>query len=130
MKPPSEAKMDNEYLRRNVVHAASVGMASGANVALRRIRGWKRTPKWLEEILAGIAKRGEMVCPELARHRDEDEIVCPHCGKIGRLEIMQRIYFDDSPHEFFVECLNCGHRGPLCRNHEKAWSELCTEERE
>lgn len=63
-----------EYLRRNMLHASSVGAAANSRVALKRINGWKNPPKWLVEALEGIAIRCENVHPEMAKHRDEIKI--------------------------------------------------------
>ena len=63
--------MSEEYLRRNLIHAASVGMKENAQASLRRLRTQKSPPGWLIKSLEGIVERGERVCPELAARRDE-----------------------------------------------------------
>lgn len=65
-----QAKLD-EYLRRNLIHASSVGIAAGADAALKRLATMKRPPKWIVESFTGIAERAAKVHPEVARHRDE-----------------------------------------------------------
>ncbi len=61
----------DEYLRRNLLHASSVGMKANAEAALKRLDGLTRQPMWLVRMLEGIVERGERVCPEMAAHRDE-----------------------------------------------------------
>lgn len=67
-----------EYLRRNLIHASSVGANVGAQKALRRLRRMKNAPKWLEEALQGIVKRTDEIPAALAAWRDE---VYPERGK-------------------------------------------------
>ena len=64
----------DEYLRRNMLHASSVGAEANAKTALERVSGWKNSPKWLVEALQGIIDRCEKVAPEMAKHRDEIEV--------------------------------------------------------
>lgn len=66
--PPPEVV---EYLRRNKVVAASIGMKANAEAAAKRLRSTAQPPKWLLELLDGIVERGEQVVPEVAKHRDE-----------------------------------------------------------
>lgn len=66
----TQEEMD-EYLRRNLLHCASVGMKANAEAAAKRIRETRRPSKWLLRLLDGIVERGERVCPEMAKHRDE-----------------------------------------------------------
>lgn len=61
----------DEYLRRNLLHASSVGALANAEAALERVRRWKSQPKWLVELLKGIIERAGRVEPEMAAHRDE-----------------------------------------------------------
>ena len=63
-----------EYLRRNLLHAASVGVVANSKASLERIK----RPKWLIKALEGIIERAERVEIEMARHRDE---LNPHRGK-------------------------------------------------
>lgn len=63
-------KMD-EYLRRNLLHASSVGANANAKFAKDRLLKTKRPSKWLIEILSGIIDRTERVHKEMAAHRDE-----------------------------------------------------------
>jgi len=60
-----------EYLRRNLIHASAVGIAAGADAALKRLAVMKRPPKWIVESFTGIADRASKVHPEIAAHRDE-----------------------------------------------------------
>lgn len=60
-----------EYLRRNELHCASIGMKANAEAALKRLDGHTRQPMWLVQLLQGIVDRGNRVCPEMAAHRDE-----------------------------------------------------------
>lgn len=60
-----------EYLRRNELHAASLGMKANAEAALRRLDSLSRQPMWLVRLLEGIVDRGEQVCREMSAHRDE-----------------------------------------------------------
>jgi len=62
---------ENEYLRRNVILASSIGMKANAQAALKRLDSLSRQPMWLVRLLEGIVERGERVCPELVAHRDE-----------------------------------------------------------
>ena len=60
-----------EYLRRNLLHAASVGALAGAEKSLARILTWKKPPQWLVESLSGVKERAQRVASEMAKHRDE-----------------------------------------------------------
>lgn len=60
-----------EYLRRNTIHCASVGARAGAESALERLGKLRKRPKWLVEVLEGIASRAARVASEMASHRDE-----------------------------------------------------------
>lgn len=59
-----------EYLRRNLLHAASIGCSANISVALDRLRGIKRTPKWLMALLEGALARSAEVAPEMAKWRN------------------------------------------------------------
>ena len=65
------SEWNKEYLRRNLIHAASIGMKGNAEYALRRLSSHQAPPLWLLNTLAEIVERGEKVCPELAAHRNE-----------------------------------------------------------
>jgi hypothetical protein len=60
-----------EYLRRNLIHASSVGALAGAEKSLARILTWKKRPRWLVDSLEGIKERAQVVAGEMAKHRDE-----------------------------------------------------------
>lgn len=69
----ADAAME-EYLRRNLLHAAAVGAEANARAALQRLLETKRPRKWLVEALDGIATRANRVAKEMAAHRNEIEI--------------------------------------------------------
>lgn len=60
-----------EYLRRNLIHAGSIGMTAGLKTAMRRLSETKRPPKWLLAQLRGILDRAERCPPELAAWRNQ-----------------------------------------------------------
>jgi hypothetical protein len=62
--------MHEEYLRRNLVHAGSVGVRAGISNALDRLEATKRPPKWLVAQLAGLLGRAEKSSAELAKWRN------------------------------------------------------------
>ena len=59
-----------EYLRRNLIHAKSVGAQAGVRVAIERLSARKDAPKWLLEQLRGVAERLEPVPHEIAEWRN------------------------------------------------------------
>ncbi len=63
----------SEYLRRNLLHCASVGAMAGADAAIKRLSKTKRPPKWLLVMLEGVRERAGRVSVEMAKHRDEME---------------------------------------------------------
>jgi hypothetical protein len=68
----SEAKtVSAEYLRRNLVHAKSVGVCSNLEAALRRLKALKKPIKWLIDNLYGTLGRAGSVSQEMVRHRNE-----------------------------------------------------------
>lgn len=68
-----KAKMD-EYLRRNHLHASSVGANANARHTKGKLLTQKRPAKWLLKALDGIIERTEKVEKEMAAHRDEIEV--------------------------------------------------------
>ena len=60
-----------EYLRRNLLHAASVGARENTRVAIARLQKRRRRIQWLEDLLAGVLERAGRVSHEMAVHRDE-----------------------------------------------------------
>ena len=62
--------MHEEYLRRNLIHASSVGSTAAFAKAIERLSKTKNPPKWLMEMLRGGLERAEKVCPEVAKWRD------------------------------------------------------------
>lgn len=68
-----EAKIVSaEYLRRNIIHAKSVGVCGNLKAALKRLKASKTPIKWLIENLQGFLGRAEVVSGEMAKHRDEE----------------------------------------------------------
>lgn len=65
-----------EYLRRNQLHASSIGVVSVARAAIKRVKNLKRPPKWLLKHLEAIHRRAEPLPKELAAHRKEVEAAC------------------------------------------------------
>lgn len=61
----------DEYLRRNLLHAAALGCEANARYVAGRLRDMSRPPKWLVRYLDSIVERAERVAAEMARHRDE-----------------------------------------------------------
>lgn len=68
---PNKTDELKEYLRRNLLHCASVGANANTKAALKRINNWKKKPTWLLEILEGIINRTSSISVEMAKHRDE-----------------------------------------------------------
>jgi len=67
-----EAKIVSaEYLRRNLIHAKSVGVCGNLEAALIRLQASKSPIKWLIENLKGSLGRAKVVSGEMAKHRDE-----------------------------------------------------------
>lgn len=69
--PKLPIKKMEEYQRRNLLHASSVGANANARHALGKILEQKRPAKWLIKSLEGIIERTERVHHEMAAHRDE-----------------------------------------------------------
>lgn len=61
----------DEYIRRNMLHAASLGAATNLKHVRERLSGRKNVPYWLKEELADIQKLINPLPAELAAHRDE-----------------------------------------------------------
>lgn len=59
-----------EYLRRNSIHAKSIGAQAGVRVALERLTKRKDAPKWLVKQLEGVASRLAPVPHEIAEWRN------------------------------------------------------------
>ena len=72
--PTLPKQMLEEYLRRNLLHASSVGAEANSKAVLKRVKSLKRPPKWLVAALEGVIERCEKVSPEMAKHRDEIEL--------------------------------------------------------
>ena len=61
-----------EYLRRNVIHAAACGSKAAADVSLQRLNARKRpAPKWLVENLEAILHRMPAVIDAVREYRDD-----------------------------------------------------------
>ena len=61
---------NNEYLRRNLLHAGSIGAYVTTVKTLERLQNLKRPPVWLVEALQGIESRTKKLPHELAQWRD------------------------------------------------------------
>ena len=61
----------DEYLRRNLLHASSVGVRANIEAAIKRLASQKRTPKWLMQLLKQTCAQAERVRQEMADHRNE-----------------------------------------------------------
>jgi hypothetical protein len=61
----------DEYLRRNLIHAKSVGIGAGLKSSISRLENNKNSPKWLINTLKGLHERSLPVASECAKHRDE-----------------------------------------------------------
>ena len=69
-----EAKtVSEEYLRRNIIHAKSVGVCGNLDAALKRLLVSKKPMRWLISNLKGSLGRARVVSGEMAKHRDEVE---------------------------------------------------------
>lgn len=75
MNKRTRARVD-EYLRRNLLHAASIGIQASCDLLLIRYARLKRPPKWAILQTEVIKERIMNVAPEMARHRDEIRLTC------------------------------------------------------
>lgn len=64
---------EKEYLRRNELHAKSVGVYFGILAVVERINTMRRKPKWMLEILNRELVKADAVQKEMAAHREEME---------------------------------------------------------
>jgi hypothetical protein len=69
----SVKKVNQEYLRRNLLHASSVGVVAGLESAINRLRELKRCPRWLFLKLSTEHVKACAIATEMAKHRDEIE---------------------------------------------------------
>lgn len=60
-----------EYIRRNMIHGASLGAATDLKYVRERLSRVKNRPLWLANELANIQKQINLLPPELEAHRDE-----------------------------------------------------------
>ena len=60
-----------EYLRRNLVHASSVGARANLQWILKRLRERQHNPKWLMKALMGVGRRIGDLPEEIAKYRDQ-----------------------------------------------------------
>lgn len=67
----ADKKMQQEYLRRNLVHAKAVGVQAGIKAAIDRLEGNKNRPQWLVDLLRREYEKTDSICTEAAKHRDE-----------------------------------------------------------
>ena len=61
----------DEYLRRNLQHARSIGVCADLKVAIDRLVKCKHPPKWLMRRLVDALGRASELPRELAAHRNE-----------------------------------------------------------
>jgi hypothetical protein len=59
-----------EYLRRNLIHASSVGVVSNTRAVIDRLSKSNRHPKWLLDAMGGILDRAEPLPSALAEYRN------------------------------------------------------------
>jgi hypothetical protein len=64
---------EKEYLRRNQLHAKSVGVYFGIKAVIDRVENMRRKPKWMLEILNRELIKAHAVRLEMAAHREEME---------------------------------------------------------
>lgn len=62
--------MNEEYLRRNLVHCSAVGVAADLSAVLDHLLATKHPPKWLVEQLKRTHAKSCKVPVEVARWRD------------------------------------------------------------
>jgi len=62
--------MHKEYIRRNLVHAGSIGVRAGIAQSIHHLRLMKRPPKWLVKQLEALYPRADQAAHELARWRN------------------------------------------------------------
>lgn len=74
---------EKEYLRRNLLHAKSVGVHFGIKSVIDRVEKMRRKPKWMLEILRRELVKSDAVQKEMAAHREE--------MKEGRAAILGRL---------------------------------------
>lgn len=67
----ADKEMQQEYLRRNLIHAKSVGVQAGIKTAIDRLEGNKNSPQWLVALLRREYVKTDSICTETAKHRDE-----------------------------------------------------------
>ena len=60
-----------EYLRRNLLHANSIGARAGVRTALERLSKMKRAPHWIVDAFEQIGARVEDLPAELAAWRNQ-----------------------------------------------------------
>lgn len=63
-----------EYLRRNLLVASSVGVCAGLRKLHARLQTKKHVPKWIAKAVAFEIERAERLPKELAYHRDEIDL--------------------------------------------------------
>ena len=66
---------DDEYLRRNLMVAKSIGIVANATAGTARLRALSRPSKWMIELLEGIVERAIPLPHELAAYRDADDTI-------------------------------------------------------
>jgi hypothetical protein len=74
---------EKEYLRRNLLHAKSVGVYFGIKAVVDRVETMRRKPQWMLEILNRELVKAYIIQKEMAAHREE--------MKEGRAAILGRL---------------------------------------
>jgi len=64
-------RINEEYLRRNHLHAISVGLQAGITSLIEHLTSLKSTPKWILCQLKDLVERADKVKKELVTHRAE-----------------------------------------------------------
>jgi len=64
---------EKEHLRRNQIHAKSVGVYFGIKAVIDRVEKMRRKPKWMLDILKRELVKAHVVQLEIAAHREEME---------------------------------------------------------
>lgn len=67
----ADKKAQEEYLRRNRIHAKTVGVQAGIKVAIARLEKQKQPPLWLLTILRQEYAKMDAICAEAVMHRAE-----------------------------------------------------------
>lgn len=69
----ADKKAQEDYLRRNLIHAKTVGVRAGLRVAIARMEKQKQPPLWLLNLLRQEYAKMDAICAEAVMHRDQRE---------------------------------------------------------